>query len=195
MRILQRLEPQAPLPQLDNKAVGGGGLSAVASAKADNPGRIVRAPAGVSAAGYSFASGLFRGPKTCPAHERHVRRPGWTELFFDLVFAAAVAQLSAPLDHDYSVHGIGRFVFLLVLVFFAWFGYATFSTQFGVDDLIQRAFIVAQVVSCRRDGGERHGRAQQQRRSRIRCGIRRSSRDPGSAIRASHSSASRRTSR
>ena len=45
-----------------------------------------------TAAGYSFAS-LFRAPQVCSMHERHARRPGWTDLFFDLVFAAAIAQL------------------------------------------------------------------------------------------------------
>jgi low temperature requirement protein LtrA len=66
-------------------------------------------------------------------------------LFFDLVFAAAIAQLSAPLDHDYSLYGIARFAFLLALVFLAWFGYTAFSTQFAVDDLLERVLIVAQV--------------------------------------------------
>jgi low temperature requirement protein LtrA len=88
---------------------------------------------------------LLITPKVCPAHERHVRRPGWTELFFDLVFAAAIAQLSAPLDHDYSAYGIARFGFLLALVFLAWFGYTSFVTQFGVDDVVERVLIIAQV--------------------------------------------------
>jgi len=35
---------------------------------------------------------VLSAPRVCPAHERHVRRPGWTELFFDLVFAAAIAH-------------------------------------------------------------------------------------------------------
>jgi low temperature requirement protein LtrA len=90
-------------------------------------------------------SKVFRAPRICPPHERHVRRPGWTELFFDLVFAAAIAQLSAPLGNDYSIYGVARFAFLLALVFLAWFGYTTFSTQFGVDDVVERALIVAQV--------------------------------------------------
>jgi low temperature requirement protein LtrA len=96
-----------------------------------------------TAAGYSFAS--FRAPQVCSIHERHARRPGWTDLFFDLVFAAAIAQLSAPLDHDYSLYGIVRFAFLLALVFLAWFGYTAFSTQFAVDDVVERVLIVAQV--------------------------------------------------
>ena len=88
---------------------------------------------------------LLSQPKICTAQERHVRRPGWTDLFFDLVFAAAIAQLSAPLGHDYSFYGIARFTFLLALVFLAWFGYTAFSTQFAVDDVVERGLIVAQV--------------------------------------------------
>jgi low temperature requirement protein LtrA len=110
-----------------------------------DPGRsaaVGHGSTGVIAAGYGC---LFRAPRVCPAQERHVRRPSWTELFFDLVFAAAIAQLSGPLGHDYSVYGIARFAFLLALVFLAWFGYTSFSTQFGIDDVVERVLIVAQV--------------------------------------------------
>ena len=112
-----------------------------------DPGRsaeVVHTPAGVDATGYSFVH-LLAAPKTCSPQERHVRRPSWTDLFFDLVFAAAIAQLSAPLANDYSLYGIARFEFLLALVFLAWFGYTSFSTQFGVDDIVERVLIVAQV--------------------------------------------------
>jgi low temperature requirement protein LtrA len=137
MRTLPRSELQAPLPQSQpSSAVARVDLSAAASAKVDDPADSIVAVA---------ISRLFRTPEICSAHERHVRRPGWTELFFDLVFAAAIAQLSEPLSHDYSLCGIARFAFLLALVFFAWFGYTTFSTQFAVDDLIERALIVSQV--------------------------------------------------
>ena len=88
---------------------------------------------------------LFNARTICPLHERHVRRPSWTELFFDLVFAAAIAQLSAPLGDDYSIYGIARFAFLLALVFLAWFGYTAFATQFAVDDVVQRALLVVQI--------------------------------------------------
>src|SRR5438876_2912122 len=90
-------------------------------------------------------SRFFSAPKLWPANEQHVRRPGWTELFYDLVFAAAISQLSAPLEADYSLHGVVRYAFLLALVFLAWLGYTTFSTQFAVDDVLQRVLIVAQV--------------------------------------------------
>jgi low temperature requirement protein LtrA len=88
---------------------------------------------------------IFSAPALWPVNEHHVRRPGWTELFFDLVFAAAISQLSTPLGADYSVQGIVKYAFLLALVFLAWFGFTVFSTQFALDDPFQRALIVAQV--------------------------------------------------
>src|SRR5947209_12015599 len=90
-------------------------------------------------------SRFFSAPKLWPADERHVRRPGWTELFYDLVFAAAIGQLSTPLEADYSLHGEVHYAFLLAMVFLAWLGYTNYSTQFAVDDVVQRALIVAQV--------------------------------------------------
>jgi low temperature requirement protein LtrA len=90
-------------------------------------------------------SRFFSAPKLWPADERHVRRPGWTELFYDLVFAAAISQLSTPLEADYSLHGVAHYAFLLALIFLAWLGYTNFTTQFAVDDVVQRALIVAQV--------------------------------------------------
>ncbi|MEP6685786.1 MAG: low temperature requirement protein A [Verrucomicrobiota bacterium] len=93
----------------------------------------------------SVKSRLIGQPKLWPAHEHHVRRPDWTELFFDLVFAAAISQLSTPLSTDFSLPGVLRYAFLLALVFLAWFGYTTFSTQYAIDDLVQRGLTIAQV--------------------------------------------------
>src|ERR1041384_5841858 len=133
MRTLPRQELRALLRSEINAVDGGA-----------DPGGIVQATAGSSAVRSSLGSRLV-APRVCSAPERHLRRPGWIELFFDLVFAAAIAQLSAPLGHDYSVYGIGRFAFLLALVFLAWFADTSFSTQFGVDDIVERVLIVAQI--------------------------------------------------
>jgi low temperature requirement protein LtrA len=80
-----------------------------------------------------------------PPHEHHLRRPDWTELFFDLIFAAAISQLSTPLGADFSLHAVVRYTFLLALVFLAWFGYTGFSTQYAIDDVLQRGLAIAQV--------------------------------------------------
>ena len=37
------------------------------------------------------------------------RKVTWLELFFDLIFVAAVAQVAAPLREAYSLEGLARF--------------------------------------------------------------------------------------
>ncbi len=92
-----------------------------------------------------ITSHLFRAPNLWPDDELHTRRADWSELFFDLVFAATISQLGSQLIADYSLHGVMRYAFSLALVFLAWLGYTTFSTQFFLDDVFQRALIIAQI--------------------------------------------------
>src|SRR5262245_56390623 len=144
MRTSPKQELRAPLLQSQTKTVA----AALWAAFLPRASRFSGFASHSEAATGGFASMIqliLLRPKICPAQERHIRRPTWTDLFFDLVFAAAIAQLSAPLDHDYSFYGIARFAFLLALVFLAWFGYTAFSTQFAVDDVVERVVIVAQV--------------------------------------------------
>jgi len=73
------------------------------------------------------------------------RKVTWLELFFDLVFAAAVSQVASPLRTDYSIDGLVRFVILFVLIWWAWTGHAVFSTRFDTDDGVQRGLTLLQV--------------------------------------------------
>src|SRR6478609_1590939 len=66
------------------------------------------------------------------------RKVTWLELFFDLVFVAAVAQVAEPLREHYTIQELARFVPLLLLVWWAWTGRALFATRFDSDDWIQR---------------------------------------------------------
>jgi low temperature requirement protein LtrA len=79
------------------------------------------------------------------AGERHDRRVTWLELFFDLVFAAAVAQVASPLRADYSADGLLRFTILFILIWWAWTGHAVFSTRFDTDDGVQRGLTLLQM--------------------------------------------------
>jgi low temperature requirement protein LtrA len=66
------------------------------------------------------------------------RRVTWLELFFDLVFVGAVAQVATHLQEDYSLTGLLRFSLLFVLIWWAWLGHTAFATRFDSDDLVQR---------------------------------------------------------
>jgi low temperature requirement protein LtrA len=78
---------------------------------------------------------------------QHDRKVTWLELFFDLVFVAAVAQVAAPLRSDYTIEGLIRFSPLFVLIWWAWTGHAVFSTRFDTDDAIQRVLTLAQMFA------------------------------------------------
>jgi low temperature requirement protein LtrA len=66
------------------------------------------------------------------------------ELFFDLIFAAAVAQIGTPLSMDYSAAGLLRYAVFFVLIWLAWSGNTLYCTQFDIDDLVQRVSVVLQ---------------------------------------------------
>lgn len=73
------------------------------------------------------------------------RRVTWLELFYDLVFVAAVAQVGEPLGTDYSFASLVRYTVLFVLIWWAWMGNAVFATRFGSDDLLQRLLTIVQI--------------------------------------------------
>ncbi len=52
---------------------------------------------------------LVRPVRLWSADPIHSRRVSWLELFFDLIFVAAVAQVGVPLGEDYTVHGLARY--------------------------------------------------------------------------------------
>ena len=80
-------------------------------------------------------------------HCRVERRVSWAELFFDLVFVAAVAQVGVLLARDYSVAGLARFAFMLGVIWWAWNGYAMYATRFVGDDWLQRMLMALQMVA------------------------------------------------
>jgi low temperature requirement protein LtrA len=75
------------------------------------------------------------------------RKVSWTELFFDLVFVAAVSQVGAPLATDYSFAESGRYALLLLIVWWAWHGYALYATRFDTDDWVERAATLLQMIA------------------------------------------------
>jgi low temperature requirement protein LtrA len=75
------------------------------------------------------------------------RRVTWAELFFDLVFVAAVAQVGAPLAAHYAFAEVGRYAFLLLVIWWAWNGYAVYATRFDADAGVQRVLTMTQMAA------------------------------------------------
>jgi len=76
------------------------------------------------------------------------RRVSWLELFFDLIFVAAVAQVGVPLGEDYTVHGLVRYALMFLLIWWAWLGHTMYSTRFDADDVVQRLLTLLQIFAA-----------------------------------------------
>jgi low temperature requirement protein LtrA len=92
-------------------------------------------------------TGLIRATQLRYVAGRSDRKVTWLELFFDVVFAAAIAQVASPLRQDYSVDGLVRFAVLFVLIWWAWTGHAVFATRFDTDDAVQRGLTFLQMFA------------------------------------------------
>lgn len=76
------------------------------------------------------------------------RRASWLELFFDLVFVAAVSQIGVPLGEDYTLRGVMRYAFMFLLIWWAWFGHTMYSTRFDADDVVHRLLTLVQIFAA-----------------------------------------------
>lgn len=73
------------------------------------------------------------------------RKVTWLELFFDLIFVAAVSQVAEPLREHYTLVGLIRFIPLFALIWWAWIGHTVFATRFDTDDAMQRVLTLVQM--------------------------------------------------
>jgi len=70
------------------------------------------------------------------------RRATWLELFFDLVFVAAVGQLANALGREPTAARFFEFLGLFVPVWWAWMGFTFYANRFDTDDLPYRLLLL-----------------------------------------------------
>ncbi len=75
--------------------------------------------------------------------ERHVT---WLELFFDLVFVAAISELSHYLSHHISLYGLLTVTIFFVPIWWCWVGATFYATRFDTDDLSDRLLTLLQMA-------------------------------------------------
>jgi low temperature requirement protein LtrA len=79
--------------------------------------------------------------------EESARRATWLELFFDLIFVVAIAQLANNLHKDTTFTGFIGFVLLFIPVWWAWIGATFYANRFDVDDIGNRILTGMQMLA------------------------------------------------
>ena len=83
-------------------------------------------------------------PLNADAGERHA---SWLELFFDLVFVLAVAQLAQILVKNTDVHGVVRYAILFLPIWWSWVGFTFYADRFESDETTYRLLTFAGMLA------------------------------------------------
>ena len=90
---------------------------------------------------------IFQPPKLrreeCEEGERSAT---WLELFFDLIFVVAIAQLAHNFHEDFSLVGFAKLGILFVPVWWCWIGATFYDTRFDNDGLVDRLITLMQMA-------------------------------------------------
>lgn len=88
----------------------------------------------------------WQPPRSARTHPEE-RRISFLELFYDLVYVVIIAELSHTLAGNISLTGIGSFVFLFIIVWWAWFNGAMYHDMHGNNDIRTRVFTFLQMFT------------------------------------------------
>jgi low temperature requirement protein LtrA len=83
-------------------------------------------------------TGWLRAPRLRTPADEDDRRASAYELFFDLVFVAAVAEVATGLSRAPTAGGFLRFAGIYLPIFWAWGGFTFYANRFEDDDLLYR---------------------------------------------------------
>ena len=97
----------------------------------------------------SIARDRLVRPPVLRTAENEDRSATWTELFFDLVFVAAISRTTTIVIEDHTAHGITWFLGIMVLVVWTWMNFVLYTERFDTDDVVHRllkAFAMASMA-------------------------------------------------
>lgn len=70
----------------------------------------------------------------------------WLELFFDVVYVAALIQLGDALAEDLTWKGAGNFALAFTVLWWTWTGTTFYFNRVLVDDVVHRLLVLLQIV-------------------------------------------------
>jgi low temperature requirement protein LtrA len=90
---------------------------------------------------------VLRPPRLRTLEDSDGRHASYLELFFDLVFVVAIAQLAHELVVDHSLSGFATFAGLYLPVFIAWQGFTVYADRFDTDDVVFRVVMLVGMLA------------------------------------------------
>jgi low temperature requirement protein LtrA len=88
---------------------------------------------------------ILKPPKLISKSNVSGRHATWLELFYDLVFVVAIAQITHDLSHHLTSMNMGKSIGLFLPVWWIWAGHTVYATRFDTDDVVYRMFTFIQM--------------------------------------------------
>ena len=82
-----------------------------------------------------------------PADEHGGKSVSWLELFYDLIFVAAIIQLGNHLSDNVTASGFALFALHFVPLWIAWTGFTFYANRFNVDDFAHRLLVFSSMFA------------------------------------------------
>ena len=92
-------------------------------------------------------SRIFHSPSIHVPEHGAEKKPAWLELFYDLIYVAAIIQLGNGLSTHVNAAGIFEFVVLFYFIWYTWTNFSFFYNRFTIDDAVQRLLVFAQMFA------------------------------------------------
>ncbi len=89
----------------------------------------------------------FHAPLLHTPNQEMEKKVSWLELFYDLIFVAAIIQLGNVLAANVASGGFGIFAGLFVPLWLAWAGFTFFMNRFSLDDFAHRLTVFVAMFS------------------------------------------------
>jgi len=86
--------------------------------------------------------------RTADGHDRDERHASWLELFFDLIFAAAVGQLAGALQDHPGLGSLARFALLFTPVWWLWVQFAYYADRHEAEEATHRVAFLSAILLC-----------------------------------------------
>lgn len=91
---------------------------------------------------------LHRHIRGAPLHNVD-KKVTWLELFYDLLFVAAVSKATHVLLHvehgSISWEHMEKFIMIFIPIWWAWVGQTVYNNRFGQDSITHRIFMILQL--------------------------------------------------
>lgn len=84
----------------------------------------------------------YHAPKLHVHRHGHSKKVGWLELFYDLIFVAAIIQLGDFLSEKGSLGDFGLFALHFAPLWLAWTGFTFYANRFTGDDVVHRLLVI-----------------------------------------------------